>query len=122
MNYMIVVSVVVAALTLGAVFKSSSAGASPVVRAAPSPRPPARVQYFDNQAWRDWQRVEDCVLFGIRRYVLLALVLLVINEYMRPVSELLASVCVCVAAWTHFRFARRDDERRAASAQLSPSS
>lgn len=68
----------------------------------------------ENAAWRDWCRTEECIRFGVKRWIWVGLALFLIQKHVYPESEGLAIVLEMGAVAAQFAYIKWDDARRAA--------
>lgn len=66
----------------------------------------------DEQAWRDWQRVEDCIWFGVTRWNYTIMALAVAWYGLRPISDWLFAGALFGILWAHHAWTKRADARR----------
>lgn len=66
----------------------------------------------DEQSWRDWRRVEDCVWFGVQRWRYTIAALAVAWYALEPISDWLFTAALFGILWAHNAAVRRADARR----------
>jgi hypothetical protein len=67
---------------------------------------------LDERAWRDWQRVEACIQFGVVRYICTGVALWYVEQHLRPISEWLSVLASFGILAIHFAVVKRIDARR----------
>jgi len=66
----------------------------------------------DRRAWQDWQRVEACLMFGLRRYGFTVLALWASEHWLRPLSSALMLGADAAILSIHFAVVRAEDAKR----------
>ena len=68
------------------------------------------------RAWRDWRRVEECLVCGVERWGFTLAGLWLSNHWLEPLSVWLSAAADVVILTVHFQVVKRIDARMEASA------